>query len=92
MKSREAGPLDRKTQDLIKQGISVGNSSREAVMSHTRKALKCGATKDEIMHAVMLTLTTAGFSSMVAAFGGGTAAKHGHMSHQALGQYIGLAE
>ncbi len=69
VKSREAGPLDRKTQDLIKLGISVGNSSRGAVMSHTRKALERGATKEEIMHVVLLILTTAGFPSMVAAFG-----------------------
>lgn len=69
VKSREAGPIDRKTQDLIKLGISVGNSSRGAVMSHTRKALESGATKEEIHHAVLLTLTTVGFPGMVAAFG-----------------------
>lgn len=69
VKSREAGPLDRKNQDLIKLGIAVGNSSRGAVMSHTRKAIESGATKEEILHAVLLTLTTAGFPCMVAAFG-----------------------
>ena len=69
VKTREAGPLDRKTQDLIKLGISVGSSSRGAVMSHTRKALDSGATKEEIMHVVLLTLTTTGFPNMVAVFG-----------------------
>lgn len=69
VKCRESGPLDRKTQDLIKLGIAVGNSSRGAVMSHTRKALKNGASEEEIMHVLLLTLTTAGFPNMVAAFG-----------------------
>lgn len=68
-KTRESGPLDRKTQDLIKLGIAVGNNSRGAVMSHTRKALENGATKDEIKHVILLTLSTTGFPSMVAAFG-----------------------
>ena len=68
-KTRESGPIDRKTQDLIKLGISVGNNSRGAVMSHTRKALENGATKDEIKHVILLTLSTTGCPSMVAAFG-----------------------
>lgn len=69
VKCRESGPLDRKTQDLIKLGIAVGNSSRGAVMSHTRKALENGTSKEEIMHVILLTLTTTGFPNMVAAFG-----------------------
>lgn len=65
--SRQAGPLDEKTQDLIKLGISVGANSRGAVMSHTRKALAAGATPEEITHAVLLALTTTGFPNMIAA-------------------------
>ncbi len=38
-------------------------------MSHTRKALGNGATKNEIKHVILLTLSTTGFPSMVAAFG-----------------------
>jgi alkylhydroperoxidase/carboxymuconolactone decarboxylase family protein YurZ len=38
-------------------------------MSQTRKALKSGASKDEILHAVLLSLTTTGFPSMIAALG-----------------------
>ena len=64
---RSAGPLDDKCQDLIKLGIAIGANSRGAVMSSTRKALKSGATKDEIAHAVLLALTTTGFPNMIAA-------------------------
>lgn len=66
---REAGPLDPKTQDLIKLGIAIGGNSRGAVMSHTRKALSSGASVDEIHHAVLMALTTTGFPNMMAAMG-----------------------
>jgi 4-carboxymuconolactone decarboxylase len=66
-KTRDFGPIDRKTQDLIKLGISIGNSSRGGVMSHTRKALENGATKEEIMHVILLALSTTGFPNMIAA-------------------------
>jgi AhpD family alkylhydroperoxidase len=65
--TRNAGPLDEKTQDLIKLGIAVGANSRGAVMSHTRKALKAGAAEEEIYHTVLLALTTTGFPNMIAA-------------------------
>ena len=64
---REAGPLDQKSQDLIKLGIAIGANSRGAVMSSTRKALESGATKEEIAHAALLSLTTTGFPNMIAA-------------------------
>ena len=64
---RESGPLDENTQNLIKLGIAVGSNSRGAVMSHTRKALDTGAAKDEICHAIMLSLPTIGFPAMIAA-------------------------
>jgi len=64
---RAAGPLEPKAQDLIKLGIAVGANSRGAVMSHARKALSSGATHEEIIHAVILSLTTTGFPNMIAA-------------------------
>jgi 4-carboxymuconolactone decarboxylase len=69
IKTRESGPLDRETQNLVKLGIAVGNNSRGAVMSHTRKAIESGSSKEEIMHAILLALSTIGFPHMVAAFG-----------------------
>ena len=65
--AREAGPLDEKSQNLVKLGISVGVNSRGGVMSSTRKAMAAGASAEEIEHAVMLALTTTGFPNMIAA-------------------------
>ena len=64
---REAGPLEEKVQDLVKLGIAIGTNSKGAVMSHTRKALASGSTADEILHVVLLALTTTGFPNMMAA-------------------------
>ena len=65
---REAGPLDQKSQNLIKLGIAIGANSRGGVMSNTRKALEAGASAEEIAHAVLLALTTTGFPNMIAAW------------------------
>lgn len=64
---RENGPLEQKDQDLIKLGIAIGANSRGAVMSSVRKALASGSTPEEIVHAVLLSLTTTGFPNMIAA-------------------------
>jgi len=65
--TREAGPLDTKSQDLVKLGIAIGANSQGAVMSSTRKALEAGATPEEVVHAVLLSITTTGFPNMIAA-------------------------
>lgn len=64
---RESGPLDDKTQSLVKLGIAIGSNSRGGVMSHTRKAVEAGATPQEIHHAVLMALTTIGFPTMISA-------------------------
>ena len=66
---RESGPLEDKYQDLVKLGIAIGANSRGSVMSSVRKALVSGATAEEIMHVVLLSLTTTGFPNMIAAMG-----------------------
>lgn len=66
-KIRESGPLDTNTQNLVKLGIAIGSNSRGGVMSHTRKALESGSTKEEIRHAILLSLSTTGFPNMIAA-------------------------
>ncbi len=62
-----AGPIEKKTRELIKLGISAGAQKEGAVHSHTRKALDAGATKEEIRQVVLLTLPTLGMPSMMAA-------------------------
>ena len=61
-----AGPLDRKTCELIKIGICVGAGLESATRSHVRRAQEHGATEGEIEQAVLLAMTTCGFPRMAA--------------------------
>jgi alkylhydroperoxidase/carboxymuconolactone decarboxylase family protein YurZ len=63
----EAGPLDDKERRLIKLGIAVGAESEGGVRSHVRKLLGVGASEEEILHAIVLALTTIGFPATNAA-------------------------
>ena len=63
----DAGPLEAKTRELVKLGISIGSGSEGAVHSHTRRAREAGATDDEIRHVALLALTSIGFPHMMAA-------------------------
>ena len=65
----EAGPLGEKERRLIKLGIAVGAESEGAVRSHVRKLLGVGASQEEILHAIVLALTTIGFPATSAALG-----------------------
>ncbi len=62
-----SGPLDAKTRELIKLGMSAATKSESAVQSHTHRALDAGATAAEIEHALTLGITTLGFPTMMAA-------------------------
>lgn len=62
-----AGPLPKKTAQLVKLGIAVGMRHEGAVHAHCRKALAAGWTAEEIRHAVLLATTTLGFPGMMAA-------------------------
>lgn len=62
------GPLDDKTRALIKLAISTGARLEGAVHSHARKAIKAGATKEEMQQVAILALPTIGLPSMMAAF------------------------
>jgi 4-carboxymuconolactone decarboxylase len=62
-----SGPLDSKTRELIKLGISAGARHEGAVHSAVRKALEAGASKEELRQVIFLSLTTIGFPSMMAA-------------------------
>jgi 4-carboxymuconolactone decarboxylase len=63
----KAGPLDDKTRALIKLAISTGARLEGAVHSHVRKAIKVGATKEEMHQVALLSLPTIGLPSMMAA-------------------------
>jgi AhpD family alkylhydroperoxidase len=62
------GPLDARTAELVKLGISMGMQHEGAVHAHTRKALDAGCTPEELRHAAVLATTTLGFPRMMAAY------------------------
>jgi 4-carboxymuconolactone decarboxylase len=64
--TREAGPLDERTQRLVRLGIAIGAEAEGAVRSSVRKALDRGIDPDEIRHVAMLAVTTAGFPTAIA--------------------------
>ena len=64
---RTAGPLDNKTAELIQLGVAASSGSTGAVNSHARRALKAGATEEELQHALLLLISTIGFPKVAAA-------------------------
>lgn len=64
---RKAGPLDRKTSELIQLAAASSVQSEGSVHSHTRRALQAGATHEEIFHTLLLLISTIGFPKVAAA-------------------------
>jgi 4-carboxymuconolactone decarboxylase len=62
------GPLDRKTVELIKIGISATLGREGGLVAHISKAQKAGAHKNEIYHTILVTSSLAGFPAALAAF------------------------
>ncbi len=65
----EAGPLSEKERRLAKLGVAVGAESEGGVRSHVRKLLGIGVSEEEILHTIVLALTTIGFPATNAALG-----------------------
>jgi len=64
----QVGPLDAKTQSLIKIGVCVGAGLESALRSHVRRATQAGATQAEIEQAILQAMNTCGFPNTVAAW------------------------
>jgi AhpD family alkylhydroperoxidase len=64
---RMAGPIQGKTVELIQLAGAAAMQSEGSVHSHTRRALKAGATKEEVLHALVLLISTIGFPRASAA-------------------------
>jgi alkylhydroperoxidase/carboxymuconolactone decarboxylase family protein YurZ len=64
---QDAGPLDRKTALLIKIGIAAAASKRTPLATHIRSALEEGVSREEVEHAIILTATNQGLSTMMQA-------------------------
>lgn len=65
--ARMAGPLDDRQGQLLQLAAAAAIRSEGAVHSHTKRALKAGATADEIRHALILLTSTIGFPNVMAA-------------------------
>jgi AhpD family alkylhydroperoxidase len=64
---QNSGPLDEKTKALIKLAISTGARMEGAVHSHTKKAIKSGASPLEIRQVALLSMPTIGMPNAMAA-------------------------
>ncbi len=65
--TRAEGPLDEKTVELVQMAAAAALRLEGAVHSHTRRALKAGASREEIHHALVVLTSTMGFPSVSAA-------------------------
>jgi AhpD family alkylhydroperoxidase len=64
---KDAGPLDRKTSELIQLAVAASVQSVGSVHSHARRARAEGATQEELEHALVLLTSTIGFPKVAAA-------------------------
>ncbi len=62
------GPLDEKTQRLVKLAVAIGGLREGAVHASARKALDMGISIEELEQVVALAAGTLGMPATVAAF------------------------
>jgi 4-carboxymuconolactone decarboxylase len=62
-----SGPIRGKTAELIQLAGAAAVQSEGSVHSHTRRAVKEGASKEEIRHTLLLLISTIGFPRASAA-------------------------
>jgi 4-carboxymuconolactone decarboxylase len=65
----QGGPLDRKTAELIRIGISVAMEHDGGLVAHISQARKAGASDEEIHHAIVLAAGLTGLPATLKAFG-----------------------
>ena len=62
------GPLDARTQRLVKLAVAMGAFREGAVHSAVRKALRAGITREELEQVVALGASTMGLPASVAVY------------------------
>jgi 4-carboxymuconolactone decarboxylase len=65
---KKSGPLPDKIRWLIKIAISGANRHGFALETHMMKAREAGVTDDEMKHALLLLVQTAGFPTFMEAY------------------------
>jgi AhpD family alkylhydroperoxidase len=63
-----SGPLPAKTRELINIGIEVARKRHGGLVAHISRARNAGATKTEILHAVLLACPLVGLPDVLDAF------------------------
>ena len=63
-----SGPLEEKYRWLIKIAISAACNHKRALETHLRKAKAAGVAEEEIAHALLLLIQTAGFPTFMKAY------------------------
>ena len=61
------GPLDGKTVELIKIGISTAMEHEGGIVAHASQARKAGASNDEIYQAILTAISLCGFPAVLSA-------------------------
>jgi 4-carboxymuconolactone decarboxylase len=64
----KSGPLAEKVRWLIKIAISGASHHFLSLETHITKARKAGATEEEIKHALLMLIQTAGFPTFMEAY------------------------
>ena len=64
----KGGPLTEKSRWLIKIAISAACNYKRALETHIRKAKAAGVAEDEIKHALLLLIPTAGFPAFMKSY------------------------
>jgi 4-carboxymuconolactone decarboxylase len=65
--TKSAGPLNKKTAELVQLAAAAAVRSEGSVHSHARRALAAGAKPEEIRHTLVLLTSTIGFPTVSAA-------------------------
>jgi AhpD family alkylhydroperoxidase len=78
--TKAAGPLNKKTLELVQLAAAAAIRAEGSVHSHARRALKAGAKPAELQHAIIALTSTIGFPTVSAAMSwvDDVLAKQGH--------------
>lgn len=65
--TKAAGPLNKKTLELVQLAAAAAIRAEGSVHSHARRALAAGAKPAELQHAIIVLTSTIGFPTVSAA-------------------------
>ena len=66
--NEQAGPLSENIRWLIKIAISAACTHKRSLETHIGKAKEAGVTDEEIKHALLLLIPTAGFPTFMKSY------------------------